>query len=263
VFAGCVFLVGACSSHGTSAAPKSTTAPARPVPAVCGPFARLSALDRSTTVARNLLANDWHVLRTVVVMANDTNQEIYPAIAAATSGTTRSDARLVAAFMPRSRTIALRSTSLPAYLSGIHGLPGDAATQAAATRVFADLARTCRGLTTPPATAPPAPATVVLHVNDTSGRHERAHVFYNDPAGIPVVLDVTTPWESPRILYPRTGELRLVATTPTRGDSNLECRIAATGGSFSGGSAFGSTSCGIGVDPQRRNRDDAIGPPIG
>jgi hypothetical protein len=114
-----------------------------PTPDICAAYQAMSQHDLRSVDERSRLANNWPALRAALAVDFAENHVLYANIALAASGTVRSDAELVAQFMPTSRALLLKSTSLAQYQAGLSSLPGDANVAQAAGRINDNAATTC------------------------------------------------------------------------------------------------------------------------
>ena len=119
------------------------------MPKRCTTYNELALINRSSVTLQQQLAGDWPQLRTKLAVAFARNRELYDRLAAETTGTLHADALVVAAFMPRSRTLLLHSKTFATYRADSLELPGVAEVQAAATRLNSDTAHNCPIQTTP------------------------------------------------------------------------------------------------------------------
>jgi hypothetical protein len=126
----------------TSPTPTDTTTDG-PTLDICAAYQALSTHDLRSVDERARFANNWPALRTALAVDFAENHTLYANIALAATGTVRSDAQLVAQFMPTSRALLLKSKSLVEYQAGLSSLPGDANVAQAAGRINDNAAATC------------------------------------------------------------------------------------------------------------------------
>ena len=105
-----LLLVASCSSSKHSSAPTSTaqsttTAPSTgAVPSRCAAYSELALINHSTVAIQQQMQSDWPQFQKKLAVAFARNRTLYLEVAADTSGALHTDALLIAAYMPRSRT---------------------------------------------------------------------------------------------------------------------------------------------------------------
>ena len=150
-----VLMIASCSSKSSSAASNTTsstaapasttttTSPPPPQPARCEAYHELAAINHAAVTQQTQLASDWPKYQAALAADFTRNRVLYATIARESTGALRADALVVAAFMPRSRTLLLRSATFAAYRAAVAKLAGDDAVRAAATSLNTDAAHSC------------------------------------------------------------------------------------------------------------------------